>query len=948
MIRLAHTFAFALLFSVLIQSTFSPAQQPSRTSPCAMPSFSTVVNDPNMFTEQQEEWLGEIIAPQIQKEFHVIADPESDYLEKLGQRILAQLPPTKIHYHFFIIDLPGNDSFGFAGGYIFISRRILALAQNEDELAGLLGHEIGHIITRQPAIDMTRVFHEVLGVNQIGDRQDLLDKWNRVLDTAAKATYKGDDRKRQQQEQLIADRIAIYAMTRAGYNPSRFADYFDRIAQTKGNKGGFWSDAFGHTTPDSKRLRELSRNSAPIPAECVSAAPADADPRFLKWQVEVISAKFAVAKEDIPGLIRKVTLRPPLRGELNSIRFSPDGKYLLAQDSSSIFVLSHEPMANLFRIDAPDSYPAEFTPDSQFIVFHDKELRVEKWSLASRQRVAMHELALSGECLQTNLSPTGDKLACLGNDLAVRLVDVNTSNILFTRPTFYTITYFEALLIRTLHELPTIEIHMVFSPDGRYFVAHHGENYLAFDLNAMNEIKLSGKIKQFMAYHFTFLSPDEIAGYDTRTRPLKTARVRFPSGETVEEMASLGIGELAAPSKGNYLLLVHAGDAPIALMDLAQKKVVLASKSLAFAVYDNEFAGETQGGEVGIYTISDRKLVSNLQLPDSPLGTSGAKGFSPDGKWLAVSGSSRGALWSLDTGERLFHTKRFEGTFFDQDQFIAKFSKADEEPPRVFRFNLASRSTENLYELDKEERPESETHEGHLRDEQFEQLLFSVIPQKSGDSYTGLVLEVHDVRTNKKLWERVFPQKVPEFFYARQGNTLSMVVADYDSIKAEAQQDAALNSKLVALGNDKAKKDSYVVRVLEGSTGKNLGAILVDSGNLSFKVRWAGASGDNVLVGDSNDRTLVYSLASGQQRGKVQGQPRAVSSSGDRMLVENGKGVVNLYETSSLQPVVHFTFPSPIVHAEFSGNGNTLLILTADQTVYEVQNPPKSQVANAN
>ncbi|HEY6249899.1 MAG TPA: M48 family metalloprotease, partial [Candidatus Angelobacter sp.] len=331
-----------------------------------MPTFSSVVNEPNMFTEQQEEWLGEIITPQIQKEFHVIADPESDYLEKLGQRLLAQLPPTKVHYHFTIIDLPDANSFGLAGGYIFISRRIIALAQNEDELAGLMGHEIGHIITHQSAIDMTRVFQTVLGVNQVGDRKDLVDKWNRLLDTIAKSNYKPEDKHRQQQEQLIADRIAMYAMARAGYQPSRYADYFDRIAETKGNKGGFWSDMLGKSNPDTRRLRELYRNGTPVPPQCVTSLSASADAGFSKWQTEVIASKFAVAKEEIPGLLKKITLNPPLRGELSSIRFSPDGNYLLAQDSSSVFVLSHKPLANLFRIDAPDSAPAQFTPDSHF------------------------------------------------------------------------------------------------------------------------------------------------------------------------------------------------------------------------------------------------------------------------------------------------------------------------------------------------------------------------------------------------------------------------------------------------------------------------------------------------------------------------------------------------------------------------------------------------------
>jgi predicted Zn-dependent protease len=126
-----------------------------QSSPCNVPVSGGILNEPNIFSEQQEEWLGEILAAQIEKAFKIVPDPE-DYLQKLGDRLLAQLPKSNIHYRFTIIDLPESNAFGIPGGHIYLARRIIALARNEDELAGILGHEIGHIITRQPAIDLTR------------------------------------------------------------------------------------------------------------------------------------------------------------------------------------------------------------------------------------------------------------------------------------------------------------------------------------------------------------------------------------------------------------------------------------------------------------------------------------------------------------------------------------------------------------------------------------------------------------------------------------------------------------------------------------------------------------------------------------------------------------------------------------------------------------------------
>ena len=57
-------------------------------------------------------------------------------------------------------------------------------------------------------------------------------------------------------EQGQADAIALFLMSRSGYSPAAFVALFDRIAQTKGNTGGFWSDFFQSTTPDAKRLKQ--------------------------------------------------------------------------------------------------------------------------------------------------------------------------------------------------------------------------------------------------------------------------------------------------------------------------------------------------------------------------------------------------------------------------------------------------------------------------------------------------------------------------------------------------------------------------------------------------------------------------------------------------------------------------------------------------------------------
>jgi WD40 repeat protein len=921
------------------QQTNTPASTPAG---CAMPSFSTVVNDPNIFNEEQESWLGEIVDPQIRKEFNVIADPENDYLQKIGDRLLAQLPPTKIHYSFTIIDFPANDSFGLLGGHIYLSRKIIALIQNEDELAGLLGHEIGHIVTHQAAIDMTRDFRIVLGVTQVGDRKDIFEKWNRLLDTVAKRPPKSDQ-KREQQEQLIADRIALYAMTRAGYKTSAFGDFFDRLAGTKKNTGNFWTDFFGATSPESKRLRELLRNSAPLPANCVTPPPSDAAIHFPKWQQAVIESKRAAAKEDVPGLVKKTLLKPPLRGELHDMQFSPDGKYLLAQDESSIFVLTREPFANLFRMDAPDAKPAHFTPDSHSIVFHDKELRIEKWDIATQQRASVHEV--TAKCSSADLSPTGEVLACLSPEFDLQLVDVASGKAFLTKQKLFEPNFIELLILEFLNslregeELPSFST-MRFSPDEHYFVIDHGDTAFAYDLKNRSEVKLPRKVKDALA-SFTFLGPEEIAGFNQQSR--KMLRLRFPSGEAIDEFpATIYGGSYSPAGKGNFVLVRPAANFAVGVVNLNTKKANMAYKAPGFAIYEPVFAGEEIGGEVSLYNLSDQKIVAKVQLPDSPLSAARVATFSANGKWLAVSGRSRSAVWKLETGERALYMRDMSGAFFDEDHFIARFPKREKDPSTVFEFDPSNKQSKKLYEMttDADAGLLDGFSTSHIS--QFGDLLMNVRPEDAKKNNHKYIVEARDLRTNKPLWERKVEKERPSFHYASPSKTLALVIADYDNIKQEAKSNPALAARLEALGGGQEKKAAYVVQVTEALTGKNLGEVLVDTGKLSFRVIGAIAAGDAVLVTDSDHRALVYSLKSGDQKGKVFGNVRAVSSNGDRMLVENGKGNVELYNTSTLESLAHFSFPALIGKAEFSADDNTLYVLTTDQTVYTVK-PPTTQ-----
>src|SRR5215813_14537695 len=200
------------------------AQQPCR------PPAPQLSREPNIFTEEQEVELGDAIAEQIQRDFRVIDDDEvAGYLRRIGERIVKHLPPTKLRFQFFLVDLSEANAFVLPGGRIYVSRKLVAFTQSEDELAAVIAHEIGHLVARQQSIAITRQFKEALGVTQVTDRRDIFEKYNRLLENAARkpGVFRRSDN-HEGKDQIEADQIGLFALAASGYDPQAHARLFDR------------------------------------------------------------------------------------------------------------------------------------------------------------------------------------------------------------------------------------------------------------------------------------------------------------------------------------------------------------------------------------------------------------------------------------------------------------------------------------------------------------------------------------------------------------------------------------------------------------------------------------------------------------------------------------------------------------------------------------------------
>ncbi len=225
---------------------------------CSPPPINVRPNEYNIFNPEQEMILGELTYQNLSNEMRFVRDPALlAYLTSIGERLIKHLPPTGLKFQFFIVDLPEANAFDVPGGYVFFSRKLIGFVNNEDELAGVMAHELRHAVVRHGATDFSKQLKRVLKVTQVGDRKDIAEKYNLLIERWR--TKGGSSEDNEDSEQLEADRIGVFATIAAGYDPQALENFYGRLVEKKAKSGTWFSDIFARPNPDEKRLREMAK-----------------------------------------------------------------------------------------------------------------------------------------------------------------------------------------------------------------------------------------------------------------------------------------------------------------------------------------------------------------------------------------------------------------------------------------------------------------------------------------------------------------------------------------------------------------------------------------------------------------------------------------------------------------------------------------------------------------
>ena len=223
---------------------------------CLLPSLAAAQRTKikpgiNFFSPQQDVEVGQVNAKEIEKQVLMLNDRRvDDYLNRLGLRLAEKAPGEKFPYQFRAVNDMSINAFALPGGYLFVNRGTIEAADDEAQLAGVIGHEIGHVALRHGTNQATKAYLAqaplaVLG-GMFGSKGALgiLTQIGAGLGVNSLLLKYSRDAERQ------ADVVGTQILYDNGYDPRAMAQFFEKLAAEGGKRAPqFFSS---HPNPENR------------------------------------------------------------------------------------------------------------------------------------------------------------------------------------------------------------------------------------------------------------------------------------------------------------------------------------------------------------------------------------------------------------------------------------------------------------------------------------------------------------------------------------------------------------------------------------------------------------------------------------------------------------------------------------------------------------------------
>ncbi len=191
-------------------------------------NVATKKTDTMLYSTDKEVAIGDSVSKQVEKEYITVHDPEmNERLQRVGQKIVDVCDRKELFYRFRIIeDKKEKDmvnAVSLPGGYVYVFKNLMNVAETDDELAGVLGHEVGHIVARHSIKRLQAIW----GYNLL----TILAAQSGSADVAqgTQLAYISLMMGYAQEDELLADQLGARYAQRAGYNPDGMIVFLKKL-----------------------------------------------------------------------------------------------------------------------------------------------------------------------------------------------------------------------------------------------------------------------------------------------------------------------------------------------------------------------------------------------------------------------------------------------------------------------------------------------------------------------------------------------------------------------------------------------------------------------------------------------------------------------------------------------------------------------------------------------
>jgi len=269
---------FLALLTVLAALAWSGLAQDSKKNPMEDPDAignRGVGNGVNFYSLAKEIALGRQLAQEVERQAKVITDPAiAEYVNRVGQNIVRN-SDAKVPFTIKVLDSEEVNAFALPGGFFFINSGLILKADNVAELAGVMGHEIAHVAARHGTRNATK--GQIAQIGMIGAAIGIPYGWTgyavqQGAGLAIPMSFLAFSRANERE----ADHLGLQYMYKAGYDPTAFVDFFEKIESLEKRKPGSITKVFMTHPMTDDRIKaaqeEIQKDLKPKPEYVVSTS----------------------------------------------------------------------------------------------------------------------------------------------------------------------------------------------------------------------------------------------------------------------------------------------------------------------------------------------------------------------------------------------------------------------------------------------------------------------------------------------------------------------------------------------------------------------------------------------------------------------------------------------------------------------------------------------------